>query len=83
MLEPLLTAVICPFNLLRMRVTVSVSELSCMRVLINMHAWVSATDARLQRRPQCTMAGSRTMIPPAFTTRKHAREKGKSSVCVT
>ena len=29
------------------------------------------------------MAGAGTNIQPAFTTRKHAREKGKSSVCVT
>ena len=67
----------------RMRVTVSVLELACMRVWINMHAWVSATDAPSQHRPQCTVTGSGTNIPPAFTTWKHVWEKGRSSACVT
>ena len=29
------------------------------------------------------MAGAGTNIQPAFTTRKHSQEKGKSSACVT
>ena len=37
---------------------------------------------RSQHCPQCSVAGCRTNIPPANTTRRQAREKGKSSECV-
>ena len=62
----------------RMCVSVSVSELACMLVWINMHVWVSATHAQSQRCPRCRVAGSGTNIPPAFKTQKHAQ----SHACV-
>ena len=62
-----------------MHVIICISEFACMRPRISMLAY----QLRLLHCPRCPVAESGTKIPPAFTTRKHARQKGKSSACVT
>ena len=62
-----------------MHVIICISEFACMRPRISMLAY----QLRLLHCPRCPVAESGTKIPPAFTTRKNARQKGKSCVCIT
>ena len=65
-----------------MHVTVSVQELACMRVWINMHAWVSATEAWSSATHSAQWQDLELIIGWLLNMETFARE-GKDVVCAS
>ena len=54
------------------------------RTRISMHAWVSTTDARSQRRPKCTVAGAGTnRYCAGFYNTETCAKEGKEVACAS